>query len=45
MDDFLNLFEQTQVEGALAASVFHSRSITIPSLKQFLFDHQIEIRL
>jgi cyclase len=45
MDDFLNLFQQTPVDGALAASVFHSRSITLPSLKKFLFDHHVEIRL
>ena len=45
MDDFLNLFQQTQVDGALAASVFHSRSIAIPTLKQFLFDSHVEIRL
>lgn len=45
MEDFLNVFQQANVDGALAASVFHSKVITIPSLKQFLAEKFVEIRL
>ncbi len=45
MADFLTLFQDTAVDGALAASVFHARTIAIPALKQFLRDQHIEIRL
>ena len=35
---------QVDVDGALAASVFHSGDIAIPSLKRYLRDHGIEVR-
>jgi cyclase len=41
---FVEVFERTGVDGALAASVFHSGSIAIPDLKQFLRTQRIEIR-
>lgn len=44
MADFLHVFQQTEVEGALAASVFHSGSIHIEMLKQFLLENKIEVR-
>ncbi|KRG40278.1 imidazole glycerol phosphate synthase subunit HisF [Stenotrophomonas pictorum JCM 9942] len=41
---FADVFEQADVDGALAASVFHSGAIAIAQLKQFLRDQQIEVR-
>ncbi|MGV8959062.1 MAG: imidazole glycerol phosphate synthase subunit HisF [Stenotrophomonas sp.] len=44
MQDFADVFEQADVDGALAASVFHSGAIAIPELKQFLRNQQVEVR-
>jgi cyclase len=44
MEDFLNVFNETKVEAALAASVFHKRQIAIPKLKQFLKQSQLVVR-
>ena len=44
MEHFAEVFEQSQVDGALAASVFHSAAIAIPDLKRFLIDAGIAIR-
>lgn len=43
--DFVDVFQQTDVDAALAASVFHYGEILIPELKQLLRDQQIEVRL
>jgi cyclase len=45
MQHFLSVFQEAQVDGALAASVFHTKAIAIAELKQFLANHHIEIRL
>ena len=42
---FAEVFEAARVDGALAASVFHSGAIAIPDLKRFLRDRHIEVRL
>lgn len=42
--DFLAVFQQTDVAAALAASVFHDKTIRLDELKQFLISNQIEIR-
>ena len=42
---FTEVFKQTDVDGALAASVFHKGIIAINELKQTLKDNHIEIRL
>jgi len=42
---FKDVFEQANVDGALAASVFHKSIIAIPDLKQALKNDGIEIRL
>ncbi|GAB3022542.1 imidazole glycerol phosphate synthase subunit HisF [Bowmanella dokdonensis] len=44
MDHFKEAFEQADVDGALAASVFHKGLIQIPELKQYLRDQAIAIR-
>lgn len=41
---FRDVFLDAQVDGALAASVFHHELITIPSLKAYLSSQQIEVR-
>ncbi|MBC8052560.1 MAG: imidazole glycerol phosphate synthase subunit HisF [Sphingobacteriaceae bacterium] len=42
---FIDVFEKTNVDAALAASVFHYGEILIPSLKEELRKHNIEVRL
>ena len=41
---FVDVFREADVDGALAASVFHDRSIAIPALKRALADAGIEVR-
>ncbi|WP_026899138.1 imidazole glycerol phosphate synthase subunit HisF [Daejeonella oryzae] len=41
---FVDVFQQCDVDAALAASVFHYGEILIPELKMILKDKQIEIR-
>jgi cyclase len=43
-EHFRDVFNAAHVDGALAASVFHSGNIAIPDLKKFLRDQSIEIR-
>ncbi|MGB8694366.1 MAG: imidazole glycerol phosphate synthase subunit HisF [Steroidobacteraceae bacterium] len=42
---FAAAFREAQVDGALAASVFHSGEIAIPDLKRYLATQGIEVRL
>ena len=41
---FVRVFEEADVDAALAATVFHSGQIPIPNLKQSLADAGIEVR-
>lgn len=41
---FVDVFEQTNVDAALAASVFHYGEILIPDLKKVLANNNIEVR-
>lgn len=43
-EHFSRVFQESRVDGALAASVFHTGTIAIPDLKQFLHREHIEIR-
>ncbi|MDR0676132.1 MAG: imidazole glycerol phosphate synthase subunit HisF [Elusimicrobiota bacterium] len=43
--DFLELFNKTQSDAALAASIFHFQKIKIKDLKMYLKKHNIEVRL
>lgn len=43
--DFLRVFKEAHVNGALAASVFHERQLSIRDLKQFLVQQQVVVRL
>ena len=42
---FIDVFEQADVDAALAATVFHNGSIPIPELKRALADKKILVRL
>ena len=44
MQHFASVFRDADVDGALAASVFHSGDIAIPALKQYLRSQRIEVR-
>lgn len=44
-EHFMDLFQQTNATGALAASVFHKKLIEILDLKIFLDENNIEVRL
>jgi cyclase len=44
LEHFRDVFQIARVDGALAASVFHSAAIRIPDLKTYLIDAQIAIR-
>lgn len=42
---FVDVFAQAGVDGALAASIFHSGKIPIPQLKQYLHEQGVRTRL
>jgi cyclase len=44
-EHFRDVFDTADVDGALAASVFHSGEIAIPDLKAFLADSGIDVRI
>ena len=44
LEHFAEVFSVAGVDGALAASVFHSGAIAIPDLKRFLRERHIEVR-
>ena len=43
-EDFLDVFENNCVDGALAASIFHKKIISIGEVKKFLIDNGVNIR-
>jgi cyclase len=43
-EDFCRVFSHCDVDGALAAGVFHRKTLTIPSVKNFLISNKIEVR-
>jgi cyclase len=43
-EHFAEVFGKAQVDGALAASVFHTGAIGIPELKSYLRTQQVEVR-
>ena len=45
MQHFVDVFQQANVDGALAASVFHSAQIDIGDLKRCLLDNAIDMRI
>lgn len=45
LDDFIDVFIQSQVSGALAASVFHDKILAISEIKLALKQQTIEVRI
>lgn len=45
VEHFLSAFNDADVSGALAASVFHSGAISIPDLKTYLDQYGVEVRI
>lgn len=45
IDDFIEVFNYSNVEAALAASVFHYKKIEIPRLKKQLYNNEIPVRI
>jgi cyclase len=43
-EHFVSVFNQAKVDGALAASVFHTGALAIPDLKSYLREHAVEVR-
>ncbi len=43
-EHFRDVFREADVDGALAASVFHKAEIAIPDLKRYLRDENVEVR-
>ena len=44
-EHFKEVFTDGQADAALASSVFHFGEIPVPELKQYLSDHNINVRL
>ena len=44
-DDFINVFNQTDVDGALAASIFHSNEFSVGQIKETLIAYKINVRI
>ena len=44
-DDFINVFNKTDVDGALAASIFHSNEFSVGQIKEALKDYKINVRI
>ena len=45
LEHFLEVFKQTSADAALAASVFHYGTFTVPRVKEYLRQNGVEIRL
>lgn len=45
MDHFVEVFDQGKADAALAASIFHFGEIAIPTLKSYLLDHGVPMRI
>jgi len=44
-DDFINVFNQTDVDGALAASIFHRNEFSVGQIKEALKANKINVRI
>jgi cyclase len=44
LDDFVHALKDGGADAVLAASLFHSRSLTIPQLKQYLAKEGVPVR-
>ena len=44
-DDFVNVFEQTNVDGALAAGIFHRNEFSVGQIKESLKANKVNVRM
>ncbi len=44
-DDILQIFKESNVDAALAASIFHYETQTVDRVKEFLKEHTVPVRL
>ena len=44
LEHFVSVFQETNVDAALAASVFHYNKFSISTLKKFLLENQVLVR-
>ena len=44
-DDFVNVFEQTNVDGALAAGIFHRNEFSVGQIKEALKANKVNVRM
>jgi len=44
-DDMLQIFKESNVDAALAASIFHYETQTVDRVKEFLKEHTVPVRL
>jgi cyclase len=44
-DDFVNVFEQTNVDGALAAGIFHRNEFSVGQIKEALKANKVNVRI
>ena len=44
-DDFINVFEQTNVDGALAAGIFHRNEFSVGQIKKALKTNKVNVRI
>jgi cyclase len=45
MEHFVDVFQQAKADAALAASIFHFKEIAITTLKKFLRENNINVRI
>jgi len=45
IEDFIEVFNETGADAALAASIFHFGEVSMADLKQTLFEHEIPVRI
>ena len=45
MEHFKEVFTKANADAALAASIFHYKEIEIPSLKKYLYQNKINVRI
>jgi cyclase len=45
MQHFVDVFKDASADAALAASIFHFKEVEIQTLKNFLHQNEVEVRL
>ena len=45
MEHFSQVFEETETDAALAASLFHFRELTVKEVKEHMAEHKIPVRI